>query len=1293
MKLKKFVSVLTTVVMMLGMIISLPASKATLGNPLSALSGLFEVTPYSVNAAGTMRRPCSAESPMWIVHIDSWNYADPEKIIDLIPDDVLPYVVFNISLSINWNHETNKWLMIQNGYECAKSWLKTCADRGVWTMIQPSSGGQSHFPDYDKSGNIVDFINKDQFVSSSGGDLDNTIYGEFFRDYPNFIGYNYCEQFWGFEQQGDFPITPVQRYEHFAQLLKLCNKYGGYLDISWCANQWSPNINPIAMLKRVPSWEESCRLYSDNLILEEKYTQASYIADVESTVYGAYISGYCGNFGIRYDETGWTDSTWSGTGVSSKDQYRLSTGLPIHLERMALNGATVIDGPELVWADDFKELWPSADSEGYTTRKWDMYDQYQNTVIDMFRKVQDGTIRIPDRKEVIERTKVVIIQDVNSGSNDDKYSTYPSLFEGLYRMPGDGNLKDNHNLYKSTGRYQTIPTVYALKDDLAKSIPVQVKQSEIASRWSTIAAKQDEFNKLYASEYWGNCYVGRNENTWIAYNPYKDGTAAGGVMLLKYNTCKEVDMSFTAYGSGIMNEYSDHIDFYLNNYDEDAKTTLKTTTIKISGCSSEPNIKIQKDRGFNQTLSDISSSYSNGTYTITVKHNGPVDLSVSCCGNEIGRQIFYQTAKLVEPLFPDFYEGERQYEGEFFDYKNIEGNVTNGCGSGTDNFWGQGFMKFGVNSNAAVKDTVSTEKSGTFNMTLRYSVTSDTNNVDLYVNGSKVNTLSLSKGSSLSDWKTISQQITLNKGDNKIELKANAALPSTLYIDCFILNGDFGDTEPQILNGTLIKNLTVTDTLNAGNWSINDNGDFNIGSTLFGDRDFTVTALPSNLISAEVIKTACDSKLVTTDLGSFTAGDNITVYVAMDSRVTEILPLWLNSWTKTNFTMKTSNDLTLELFKKNVGAGEIVTLGTNGGNGNSVNYVVLAINQQNIIKGDVNFDGVINSFDIVAVRRGLISGFENDLSVDAADVNLNGQVDEDDLKQLQDFILGKRKEFTLSEITITPDNYMNQIRENILENEPSEAIIEKSGTEYGTYEKKTIYSNVCKRNKSFNVLLPAGYTSSKKYPVMYVLHGYWGNEDSLLDAGDVSLRLRQIIGNAISDGEAEDMIVVFPDIYASETQDKCDGLDAKNNAAYDNFINLLIKEIMPYMEQNYSVKVGRENTAITGFSMGGRESLYIGFSRPDLFSYVGAMCPAPGLTTDLLSDSELKFDEIKPYLLMVSAGSNDQIVWSTPVEYHEAMLKNDTNHIWHYVSGGDHGGYTIRPHMYNFVRAVFKIAE
>lgn len=1398
-----------------------------ISDSLRALLGqAIEVTEFSADAASAFRRPCSSESPMWIVHIDSWNYADPAKIIDLIPEDVLPYVVFNISLSINWDRTNKKWLMVQDGYNCAKSWLRTCADKGVWAMIQPSSGGQCHFPDY-----------------SSGYDLETTIFAEFFRDYPNFIGYNYCEQFWGFESE-DFPVTPVQRYEHFAALLKLCNKYGGYLNVSWCANQWSAHINPIAMLKRVPAWEEACRKYSQNFILEEKYTQASYIADVESVVFGAYVSGYCGNFGVRYDETGWTDSTWSGTGASSKDEYRLSTGIPIHIERMAMNGATVIDGPELVWADDFKEVHGKRDSEGYSIRAWEMYDQYQNTVIDLFRKVQDGSIRIPDRQEVIDRTKVVIIQDVNSGSNDDKYSTYPTLFEGLYRISNDGNLRYNHNLFKSTGRYQTIPTVYKLADSAAQSFDVQVKQSEIPSRWSSISAKQNEFNKLFASEYSGNCYAARNENTWFAYNPNKNGSASGGVLSLKYNTTKNLDISFTEYGSAVINEYSDHIDFYLNNYDNKASTTLKTTTIKISGCKIEPKITAQKDRGVNQAKSQVSSSYSNGTYTITVKHNGPVDLSVQCSGNETGRLTSYQTAKLAEPAFPDFYEGIRQYEGEFFDTKNIEGNVANGCNSGITGYWGQGFLKFGTKSNAAVKDTVSTTKAGTFDMTLRYAVTSDINNVDLYVNGSKVKTLSLPRGNSLSNWKTVTQKIDLKAGSNNIELKATSALASTLYLDCFTVAGDFGDasTNPKTLNGTLIKNLVVNDTENSSDWSIYDgfsegtvlfgdrdltcksvpanlinaeairtacdsklvttdlgtftageditvyiamdsrvtgslpnwmkswektssvittsndltlelfrknvnSGDsvtlgtnggsnesvnyivlavekeleplngtliknlivldkengtdwsiynnFNKGSLLFGDRDITCLSVPSNLIGAEAIRTACDSKLVTTNLGTFTAGDDITVYIAADSRVTANLPAWLSNWTKTTSKITISNDITLELFKKDYKSGENVTLGTNGGNGNSVNYIVLAVKQERLIKGDVNLDGVINSLDIAAAKKGLFYGFTNDLSSVAADVDENGEIDIDDLQQIQNFVLGKIKEFTkveLPEQTITPEEYMNQVSRNILNSEPSNATAENAATAYGTYEKKTIYSDVCKRNKNFNVLLPSGYNANKKYPVLYVLHGYWGNEDALLDKGDASLRLRQIIGNAIASGEAEDMIVVFPDIYASATQDKCDGLDAKNNAAYDNFINLLIKEIMPYMEKNYSIKTGRENTAITGFSMGGRESLYIGFDRPDLFGYIGAMCPAPGLTTDCIPANELKFTNpsTNPYLILISAGSNDTLIWSTPSGYHDTLNNNNVKHIWHYVTGGDHGGKTIRPHVYNFVRSIFK---
>lgn len=1248
---------------------------------------LFQTNDIAITAeaASTMRRPCDPEHPMLIVHIDTWNVADPAKIIATIPEDIKPYCVFNISMSINWSNDTHEWLMTQDGYELAKSWLKTCSDEGVWCMVQPASGGQCHLPDYDSSGNIVNFPNKDEFVAHADDDYENTIYAEFFRDYPGFIGFNYSEQFWGFES-ADFPVTPIQRYQHFAKLLRLCNKYGGYLNINWCANQWSAPLNPVAMLKRCPEWKNACEKYSDNLQLEEKYTQTSFIEDVESEVLGAYLSGYCGNFGVRYDETGWTDSGYTGTGQASKDQYRPITGLPIHAERMLLNGATIIDGPELVWADDFGETWGGVkDNEGYSCRDWYTRDQYVNPTLNFFSKIVDGTYRIPTRQEVIDRTQFVVIQDNASGSDHDKYSTYPTLFEGLYRMSDDGNLDKNRNLYKSTGRYPTIPTVYALKDDTAKTFKYQLNQSQLASRWSSISAKQEEFNKVFASDAAANCYAGRYNNTWVTYNNNKDGANCGALLNLQYNTCKTLDVNFSEYGNAIINEYSDHIDIYANNFDNKAQTTLKTDTFKVNGCASKPTYTA-KDTGRNQTKSEITESYSDGTYTLTVKHNGPVEISIKCSGNETGKSTNYNAASVKSIAQPSFYTGIRQYEGEFFDVKNVEGYVQNACKSGVTGIQGQGFLKFGTNANAAAKDTVKIQKAGEFTLNLRYSSTSDINNVDLYVNGSKVETMKLSNTNGYSSWKTYSKKVTLKEGENKIEFKANAALPSSLYIDNFTLDGNFGEatpSKPEPINGKLIKNLLVEDTENAADWSIDYN--FNVGSYLYGDRDLTCATSCAFADGAEYIRTACDSKLYADNLAAFEAAEDMYVYVAMDDRVPANLTPWLNDWTKTNAKITSSNEVTFTLYQKKVSKGEKVTLGTNGGLGNSANYIVFASTSLPSIKGDVNADGKFDITDVVLLQKWILAAPDTNLADWKA-----GDLCEDDILDAFDLCLMK-KLLIEKETHTNPESYMAQVASSISEFEANGATDEKSGTEYGTYEKVTFTSAVCGgRSKSFNVLLPANYDKNKKYPVLYTLHGYWGDEDALLDKGDASLRLRQIIGNAIAAGEAEEMIVVFPDIYASDTQDKCDGLNDKNNKAYDNFINELTKEIMPYMEQHYSIKTGRENTAITGFSMGGRESLYIGFSRPDLFGYVGAMCPAPGLTTDLIKESDLKFGSISPYLLMVSAGSNDQIVWSTPSGYHDTMNKNNVTHVWHYVTDGDHGGKTIRPHMYNFIRYIFK---
>lgn len=754
MKLKR---ILTLVISLLLIISALPI--AAVADNEGSDSG------WVASTDGTIRRVVSTESPMWIVHIDTWNYPDPDAIIDLIPEDVLPYVVFNISLSVSRDEDTNDWTLVEYGYETAKSWLRTCAERGVWVMIQPSSGAWSHFEDYPDSS------------------LEGTIYEEFFVEYPNFLGFNYCEQFWGFSDAG---VEPTDRYKHFANLLELCNKYGGYLVVSWCGNQWSPSINPLAMIKQVPEFEQACLDYTENFILCEKYTQTSYISDMESICLGAYLSGYCGNYGVRYDSSGWTGSV----------PFAQSTGLAVELERFLKSGATVIDGPELIWEDDFYETDQAVDDDGYSERQWASYTQFTNVVTDMFRKVLEGVIRIPTREEVIENTKAVIIQDVESGSDDDKYSTYPTLFEGLYQNDYDGSLSENHSIYKSTGRYPAIPTVYALADEVAEQFEVQILQSEISERWATIEDKVAEFDELFPEEYTGNIYAGRNGNTWVVYNPLKSGERANGTIPFQYNTADSIELTLSTYTTGIINEYADSLEIYLNNYDENSVLVQRTDTIVITGCSEEPTLSYT-DRGINTSASKVTTEYSNGTFTVNVAHNGPIDITIEVSGSNTGRSTDYNVATLVEPESPPEYTGDRQYEAEFYAYKDIDGIVKSGYGKGVSNYYGQGYLIFGTSKGTSVKDTVTVTSSGTYTLNIRYLLeNSDVSGLTLYVNNRKVSTLDLT--STGSDWEYYTVDVSLKSGENTVTLTATSELQDTLYLDCMIIDGEAVSTSSSI---------------------------------------------------------------------------------------------------------------------------------------------------------------------------------------------------------------------------------------------------------------------------------------------------------------------------------------------------------------------------------------------------------------------------------------------------------------------------------------------------------------
>ena len=269
----------------------------------------------------------------------------------------------------------------------------------------------------------------------------------------------------------------------------------------------------------------------------------------------------------------------------------------------------------------------------------------------------------------------------------------------------------------------------------------------------------------------------------------------------------------------------------------------------------------------------------------------------------------------------------------------------------------------------------------------------------------------------------------------------------------------------------------------------------------------------------------------------------------------------------------------------------------------------------------------------------------------------------------------------------------------IIKDCPIEDYQPRGDADYGIINHYTYHSETTGLDRGVNVLLPANYDEAKEYPVLYMLHGIFGDEYSL--SGDINNRLIEIMGNLQSDGSAKEMIIVLPNMYASSDPDQKPAFNNEAVAPYDNFINDLVNDLIPFIEETYSVAPGRENRAILGFSMGGRETLFIGLSRPDLFAYVGAIAPAPGLVPGKdwamthpgqLEEDELTFagKDFEPTVLMICCGTQDGTVGKFPENYHNIFERNGVTHTWYEIPGADHDSQAIRSGLYNFVRAVFK---
>lgn len=142
-------------------------------------------------------------------------------------------------------------------------------------------------------------------------------------------------------------------------------------------------------------------------------------------------------------------------------------------------------------------------------------------------------------------------------------------------------------------------------------------------------------------------------------------------------------------------------------------------------------------------------------------------------------------------------------------------------------------------------------------------------------------------------------------------------------------------------------------------------------------------------------------------------------------------------------------------------------------------------------------------------------------------------------------------------------------------------------------------SRVLKRAVRYCVYVPDGYDrdGSRRYPLLYFLHGLGDNEQTLFNSGGWTL-----IDDLQRQHKIGEFLIVAPQGWRSFYINSADG-----SFLYSDFF---LHEFMPHIERKYRAVPGRTGRAISGISMGGYGALRFAFADPQLFSAVSAQSAA-----------------------------------------------------------------------------------
>ena len=268
----------------------------------------------------------------------------------------------------------------------------------------------------------------------------------------------------------------------------------------------------------------------------------------------------------------------------------------------------------------------------------------------------------------------------------------------------------------------------------------------------------------------------------------------------------------------------------------------------------------------------------------------------------------------------------------------------------------------------------------------------------------------------------------------------------------------------------------------------------------------------------------------------------------------------------------------------------------------------------------------------------------------------------------------------------------------------------------GSMNEVYYYSSVTEKMRHCYIYFPNEYytNTTKKFPVLYLMHGMGENEHGWAEQGHTA----QIMDNLIAEKKAVPFIIVIdcldaqipgqqgggfggfggfggqrpggPSADAQAPQGQAPQGGQRRAGGFGGmamtgpFMDVLIKDIIPMVEKNYRVIADSQHRAMAGLSMGGMTTHGVTLANPTTFSYVGMFSGGTFSVSELEDNADFKKTN---KALFMSCGSKENM---GVMEAAENLKKIGINATGYISEGTAHEWHTWRRSLYQFLQLCFK---